>query len=186
MTRADASAAAPTPPPGERVVARLRRHARVLILPTVALLAVAGGAGYAVGFVEETWQLLALAGGALLLVLLLCLLPYLAWLTARTTITTRRVIMRRGVFVRVRNEVAHARIREVTVRKTPGQSLFGSGDVRLDVGQETPVVLHDLPKPQLVQGALHELVEASHRGSSMRPASIATMPDGDTVAWGGR
>ncbi|MFF2389852.1 PH domain-containing protein [Agromyces sp. NPDC058104] len=185
MTRADGSAAAPTAPPAERVVARLRRHARILILPVVLLVAVAGGTGYAVGLVSESWQLLALLGGAVLVILLGCLLPYLSWLTGRTTITTRRIIMRSGVFVRVRNEVAHARVREVSIRKTPGQSLFGSGDVRIDVGQERPVVLRDLPKPHLVQAALHELMEAG-RGPAMRGPVAATMPDGDTVAWGGR
>lgn len=185
MTRADASDAAPTAPPAERVVARLRRHARVLVLPAVVLVAVAAGTGYALGFVAEPWQLAALLGIALLVVVLACLLPYLAWLTARTTITTRRIIMRRGVFVRVRNEVAHARIREVSVRKTPGQSMFGCGDVRIDVGQEDPVVLHDLPKPHLVQGALHELMDAG-QGPAARGPVAATMLDGDTVAWGGR
>ncbi|MCD5347798.1 PH domain-containing protein [Agromyces sp. H3Y2-19a] len=186
MTRADAPVtAAPTVPP-ERVVARLRRHARVLILPVLLLIAVSAASGYAVGLVDESWQLLAIGAGALLVIVLGCLLPYLAWLTGRTTITTRRIIMRRGVFVRVRNEIAHARVREVTVRKTPGQSMFGSGDVRIDVGHEEPVVLRDLPKPQLVQSALHELMEDAHRtpfgGAQVMPGVL----DGDTVAWGGR
>lgn len=186
MTRADAPVkAAPTGPP-ERVVARLRRHARVLVLPALLLVAVAGGAGYAVGFVDESWQLLAVGAGAVLLVVVGCLLPYLAWLTGRTTITTRRIIMRRGVFVRVRNELAHARVREVTVRTTPGQSMFGSGDVRIDIGQDKPVVLRDLPKPELVQAALHELMETAHR-TPFGLAHAAPAPlDGDTVAWGGR
>ena len=68
------------------------------------------------------------------LLLLGCLLPFLAWLTRRTTITTRRVIMRSGIFVRVRTEVLHNRGTEVTVRRTWGQSIFGSGDVRIDIG----------------------------------------------------
>jgi len=177
--------AAPTAPP-ERVVARVRRHARVLVLPVLVLLVVAAGAGYAVGFVDESWQLLAVGAGALLVVVLGCLLPYLAWLTGRTTITTRRIIMRHGVFVRVRNEVAHARVREVTVRKSPGQSMFNSGDVFVDIGQEKPVVLRDLPKPQLVQSALHELMEAAHRGPYGHPYGAPAPLDGDTVAWGGR
>lgn len=185
MTRADGSAAAPTAPPAERVVARLRRHARILIVPVILLVAVAGATGYALGLVSEAWQLLALLGGALLVVVLGCLLPYLSWLTGRTTITTRRIIMRNGVFVRVRNEVPLARIREVSVRKTPGQSLFGSGDVRIAVGQERPVVLRDLPKPHLVQGALHDLMETGP-GPATRGPAAAMMLDGDTVAWGGR
>ena len=46
---------------------------------------------------------------ALFVVLLGCLLPFLAWLTRRATITTRRLILRSGIFVRVREEVLHNR-----------------------------------------------------------------------------
>ena len=49
--------------------------------------------------------------------LLGCLLPFLAWLTRRTTITTRRIILRSGVFARVRRELLHSRGYDVVVRR---------------------------------------------------------------------
>lgn len=175
MSRA-ASQAAARPAAPEQVVARLRRHARVLALPAVLLIAVAGAAGYAMAVVAEWWLQLVVVGIALVVVVAGCLVPFLAWLSQRTTVTTRRVIVRRGVFVRVRQELVHARGYDIVVRRSWAQRALGSGDVRLDSGHDHPIVLRDLPDPILLQAALHELMaheqhsDADHRwggGSSV-------------------
>jgi uncharacterized membrane protein YdbT with pleckstrin-like domain len=112
-------------------------------------------------------------------------LPYLAWLTSRTTITTRRVIVRRGLFVRVRRELWHRRGYDVQVSRSWIQGVIGSGDVRLETGHEVPVVVPDVPAPLAVQAALHELMAESH--SLGGPAVGTPAPnDGDTISWGGR
>ncbi|PWC04793.1 PH domain-containing protein [Agromyces badenianii] len=179
------SAAPPAQPP-ERVVARVRRHARVLTIPALLVIAVAGATAYGLGVAPEPWQGLAIIAGAVLIVLLGSFLPYLGWLTRRATITTRRIIVRSGVFVRVRQELLHSRGYDVTVRRTWGQSAFGSGDVRINTGHEQPFVLKDVPKPELVQGALQELMEHEHSRVADRRRAEQSMIDGDTVAWGGR
>ena len=48
----------------ERVVARLRPHARVLFLPSLALIAAAGGVGYFYGRFTEQWQNIAVLAAA--------------------------------------------------------------------------------------------------------------------------
>lgn len=169
-------------PPGERIVARLRRHARVLVLPTLLLVAVAGGVGYLVPVLDDGWPRLVAVVVAALVVLLGCVIPYLSWLAARTTITTRRVIVRRGLFVRVRRELWHRRGYDVQVRRGWLQRMFGSGDVRLETGHDVPVVLRDVPGPLAVQAALHELMAAAHALGA--PAvGPGTAPDGDTAPW---
>lgn len=164
----------------------MRRHARVLIVPAALLIAVAGGATYALGVFGELWQQLAVAGVALLVVVVGCVIPFLAWLTRRATITTRRIILRRGVFVRVRQEVLHSRGYDVAVRRTWAQRAFGSGDVRIDTGHEHLVVLRDVPDPNLVQAALHELMDHEHRRVADHRRAEQSAVDGDTVIWGGR
>ena len=166
----------PVTGPEERVVARLRRHGRALTLPALLLVATAGGTAY---------LLPALEGWPPLVVVLGCALPYLAWLTSRTTITTRRVIVRRGLFVRVRRELWHRRGYDVQVSRTWLQGVIGTGDVRLETGHEVPVVLPDLPGPLAVQAALHELMAEAHSlgGPAVGPSAAI---DGDTIAWGGR
>ncbi|WP_430645952.1 PH domain-containing protein [Agromyces sp. GXS1127] len=179
----------PGPEGSEHVVARLRRHGRVLVLPALLLIAVAGVTAYAVPWLDEGWpQLAAIVAGALLVVLG-ALLPYLAWLSSRTTITTRRVIVRRGLFVRVRRELWHRSGYDVQVTRSWLQRSAGSGDVRLETGHEVAVVLRDVPKPLSVQAALHELMAQAHAlggpavGPAARPAAFAPA---DTVSWGGR
>ncbi|QEO13572.1 PH domain-containing protein [Agromyces intestinalis] len=181
-------AGAPTASP-ERVVARVRRHGRMLILPVLLLVAVAGLLPYALGILAEDWQRWAVLALAAVLVVLGVLLPYLAWLTRRTTVTTRRVILRSGVFVRTRRDVPLARSIDIRVRQSLGQRVFGCGDVHMDAGQERPIVLHDVPRPALVQEALHELVDAEH-ARAILVAQAAGGPgseiDGDTVIFGAR
>ena len=66
-----------------------------------------------------------------------------------------------GLFVRTRQELLHSRGYDVTVRKAGLQPLFGSGDVLINTGLEHPVVLRDVPGADLVQAALHDLMERS-------------------------
>jgi uncharacterized membrane protein YdbT with pleckstrin-like domain len=145
----------------ELVVARLRPHSRALFWPTVLLVAVAGAFGYFGGMLREQGQFLPALGGALLLVTLGWFLPLCAWLARNYTITTRRIVLRSGVFVRVRQELLHSRGVDVSVRKTPLQRLFGSGDVAVNVATDRRVVLKDIPGADLVQSALNDLMEAS-------------------------
>ena len=181
------SAPGSIPPPPETVVARLRPHSRALFFPTVALLADIGAVAYFAGSLPEEWMnLLVLAAGALL-ALVLFAVPVLRWLSQNDTITTRRVVIRSGILVRSRQELLHSRGYDVTVRRTWVQSAFGSGDVRVNTGLEHPFVIRDVPKPFEVQAALDELMEEAHSlVADRRRAEQSTALDGDTIAWGGR
>ncbi|GAB3120010.1 PH domain-containing protein [Glaciibacter psychrotolerans] len=143
----------------EQVVARLRSHGRALFWPTLLLFAVCGATGYVYGTLPEPWQNAAVLIGAGLIVLLLWFLPLMVWLTRRYTITTRRVIVRTGFFMRVRQEILHSRGYGVSVRTNWIQAMIGTGDVRITAGQGNPIVLKDVPGATLVQQALHDLIE---------------------------
>jgi len=150
--------AAPAP---ETVVARLRPHSRALFLPTVALLADIGAVSYLAGSFPEQWMNLLVVGAGAVVALLAFGFPVLRWLSQNDTITTRRVVIRSGVLVRSRQELLHSRGYDVTVRQAGLQLLFRSGDVIISTGNGHPVVLRDVPHAELVQSALHELMEAS-------------------------
>ena len=192
---APGASAQPSP---ESVVARLRPHSRALFFPTVALLADIVAVSYFAGSFPERWMnLLLLAGGALL-ALLLFVFPLLRWLAQNDTITTRRIVIRSGVLVRSRQELLHSRGYDVTVRQAGLQLLFRSGDVLINTGLEHPVVLRDVPNADLVQSALHDLMEASvnpiaarrQQAQSRYPGEPDDETDeqdfGDAQAWGPR
>lgn len=175
----------PPAPPPERVVARLRSHARALFWPSLALIVVAGGVGYFAGRVFEVWEVVLLWSAAAVTTLLLFLLPLAVWLSRRYTITTRRLVLRHGFFVRVRQELLHSRGYDVAVTRTWLQSMFRSGDVRINSGLEHPVVLKDVPKADQVQRALSELMEHAHTIVAVRRQQSESVSD-ETTVWGSR
>lgn len=145
----------------ELVVVRFRRHGRHLILPVIVLLAVAAATGFWLGTFPEEWMNLLAGVGAILIAVLLGVLPVLAWLTQRTTVTTRRVITRSGFFVRHRSEVAFSRVREVRTRRGIIQRMRGAGDIDLLHGTDT-LVLSDVADVVVITEALQELMERNY------------------------
>ena len=154
--------------------------------PAVVLIGVAGAVGYFAGRFDEDWQNLAVILGGILVVFLLVVLPLLAWLARRYVITTRRIVVRRGLFVRTRQELLHSRGYDVIVRKNALQSLFRSGDVLVNTGLESPVVLHDMPSADLVQSVLHDLMEKGLNPIAARRQAEQSGASDATTAWGPR
>ena len=120
------------------------------------------------------------------IVLLLWLLPLASWLNNRYTITTRRIIFRHGFFVRTRQELLHSRGYDVSVRKNAVQSLFRSGNVMINTGLENPVVMRDAPSADLVQSALHDLMEKSLNPIAARRQAEQSGASDETTVWGAR
>jgi membrane protein YdbS with pleckstrin-like domain len=172
-------------PAQEAIVARLRPHGRTLVWPSLALCAILGATFYFTGTFDEMWINLAVAGAGAVLVILLCLIPLFRWLGCHYTITTRRIVLRSGFLVRVRQELLHSRGYDVTVRKNAIQTIFGSGNVEINTGLERPVVLRDVPDADFVQAALHDLMEKSLNPIASRRAREQAAPD-ETTAWGRR
>lgn len=178
--------AVPAGPP-ERVVARLRPHARVLFWPAVFLIASCGGFGYFSERFNADWARYAVLLAAVLLVLLLFLLPYFAWLSRRFIITTRRIVVRRGFFVRRRQELLHSRGYDVELSRGPLQAMFGSGNLRVTVAGETVLVMRDVPRARTVQVALHDLMEnAASLQSTQRQVMQSPTITRQTTLWTGR
>ena len=186
--------------PPERVVARLRPNARALFWPSLVLIATCGAVGYFAGDIVEVWERVLFWSAAAAVVILLFLLPLAFWLGHRYTITTRRIILRRGFFVRVRQELLHSRGYDISVKRNWLQSVFRSGDVRINSGLEHPVVLKDVPKATAVQRALNDLMEHSQSVVAVRRQQSESAADGsahgssapddsatdETTVWGSR
>lgn len=147
----------------EVVVARLRPHARAMFWPTLGLIAIVAATSYFAGSFDSVVTNALVVAAGVLLSFFAFVVPLLAWLARNYTITTRRVILRSGFLVRVRQELLHSRGYDVTVRKGALQSMFGSGDLEINTELDRPVILRDVPDADLVQAALHDLIEASPR-----------------------
>jgi membrane protein YdbS with pleckstrin-like domain len=165
--------------PQETVIARLRPHARALFWPSICFVAVSGATAYAASVVREPWQNTAVLAGGALLILLLWVLPLLSWLGRNYTVTTRRIVLRSGLLIRVRQELLHSRGYDLIVRQNTLQSLFRSGDVYINTGLEHPIVLRDVPGVDLVRAALTDLMEQSSNSvASRRQQEQSRLGDG--------
>ena len=169
----------------EAVVARLRSHARAMVWPTIGLVAIVGLTAYFGGSFDKPWVNILIFIASPLLAFFVWVVPLFAWLGRNYTITTRRIVLRSGFLVRVRQELMHSRGYDVTVRKTALQSMFGSGDVLINSGQEHPVALRDVPDADLVQEVLHDLMEASLNPVAAWRQHEQSNPD-ETTMWGRR
>jgi membrane protein YdbS with pleckstrin-like domain len=152
---------APGAPTPELRVARFRSHARRLVWPALVLIAVAAVCGFLYGNLPaplRDWMLLTAAA---LVVLLLVLLPYLAWLSHTYTITTRRVIERSGVFASRRQELSHVRGYTIQIRRGPVQRMWGAGTLTLSNGVDEPMRLKNVPNAGLVHEVLVDQVEVN-------------------------
>ncbi|WP_353988436.1 PH domain-containing protein [Ruicaihuangia caeni] len=170
----------------EVVIARLRPHARAMFWPTIALIAICAATGYFIGKFPEPWSPWIVLAGAALLAVLLWVLPYFAWLARYYTITTRRIVLRSGFLVRVRQELLHSRGYDVTVRKNGLQTLFRTGDVLINTGLEHATVLRDVPDADLVQAALHDLMEQGQTMMAGIRQREQARPHDETTVWGSR
>lgn len=154
-------------PSAERTVARFRSHGRALLLPTLVLVLACGGLAFGLGRVTQWWLVLVITGAGVVALAVGWLAPVLRWLSRSYTLTTRRTIARSGVLVRVHQELPHARAVDVTVRRSAGQAMVGSGDVLIGTGSGDPFVLRDVPRPRLVADAVHELIERTEPDTSI-------------------
>lgn len=145
----------------ERVIVRLRPHSRRLLFPSIMLILLTGATTFGALSFEELWQQLAVIAAGLGLIILFWALPMMRWLATSYTLTTRRLIIRRGLAVRNRQELLHSRGYDVALRQAGLQSLFRSGDVLINTGLDRPVMLRDVPQARIVQGALSDLMETS-------------------------
>ncbi len=166
-------APAPGAPTPELRVAQFRGHARRLGWSALVLIVVAGACGYFYGNLPapfEDWMLLSAAAAV---ILLLVLIPFLRWWTHVYTITTRRVIDRRGLLARRQRELSHVRGYTIQVRRGPLQRMWGAGTLTLSNGVDEPVRLVNVPSVVLVHEALVDQVEVNqilaHRDAQALP-----------------
>lgn len=162
----------------DRTIVSVRSSARRLLGPAVLFVGLAFTVPWLSGVLTVAWQswlvvvvgLLALVSGSVL--------PLLSWLARRTIITESKIVSQHGLVTRVREEVLHARKYSVTVRQSPMQRLSRSGDLQLTIpGADAPFRLGDLPRPELLQGLLGDLVARAPgvpAGSAVSTATDAT------------
>ena len=92
--------------------------------------------------------------------------PFLEWLTATYTITTKRLITREGLIARRGHDIPLLRISDVAYDMGPIDRVLGCGTLVIsDASTHGQVELHDIPDVEAVQHQLMDLLGGLHRDS---------------------
>lgn len=137
---------------GEKVIFTAHSHWKNLVVPVVvtALAVAALLLGLLLAFPDpetQAWQRWILAAVAAVVVVGFGVWPLLGWLASTDTLTTRRLISRRGVLAREGREIPVDRVQSVSYRRTLLDRMLGCGTLIVQTAGETSdVELHDVAR----------------------------------------
>jgi uncharacterized membrane protein YdbT with pleckstrin-like domain len=152
----------------EQVVLDLHPHWKQLLLPALLVPVVTGVGSYLVfALPSGGWgrpaRIVVVVLGVLVL-LRWALWPYLVWMTTRYVLTTRRMIVRRGVFGRRGRDVPLSRVNDVSFSTTLLERILRCGTVTIEsAGEHGQVVLPEVGDVEHVQREVYRLVEAERQ-----------------------
>ena len=147
---------------GEHVVVSTRTHPKVLLGP-LALLVILLAVGVVDQVVLEA-HALHLVVWALVVLAILWFVgrPVLTWLAASYTITTRRLITRRGILTRKGHDIPLSRISDVAYEMGLIDRMLGCGTLKIsDASTDGEVTLPDIPHVEQVQRRLNDLLHSA-------------------------
>ncbi len=158
---------------GEHIILSTRTHVKVLVLPAVVLILVAGLAGYLSSLPSGDqatvwrWVIWVIAAA---LIMWFTVAPFLMWLLTTYTFTSRRLITRTGVLTRRGHDIPLNRISDISYEKSLIDRFFGCGTLVVsDASELGRVELRDIPRVEQAQLTVSD--ELYHRADRTNPRS---------------
>ena len=145
----------------EVVVRHMHTHIKVLLwrIVAVVLLLVAAIVGSVFVPVDSRkWALPAIWIVFVIIAVPLFVVPWVKWMAATYTVTTKRIITRSGIFQRTGHDLPLSRISDIQMVKDLNDRLFGCGTLALQTSADDPLLLHDVPNVEIVQVEISNLL----------------------------
>lgn len=145
----------------EVVIRHMHEHIKALFLNLLALLAIIVVVVLALIYLPDSlqpWANWAVGITGVVLALILFGYPWLQWVTATYTITSRRIITRSGIISKTGHDIPLSRISNVSYRHDFIDRIFGCGTLILETSAGNPLELHDVPDVEKVHVELTELL----------------------------
>ena len=147
---------------GESVVVDTRTHPKVLVGQGLVLVITLALAIFVDRLVDNGIGSLVVWILALAVIVWWVIRPFLDWLTATYTITTKRLITREGLIARRGHDIPLMRISDVAYDQGLLDRVLGCGTLVIsDASTHGSVRLHDIPQVEVVQRRLTELLDHS-------------------------
>ncbi|HVE74804.1 MAG TPA: PH domain-containing protein [Mycobacteriales bacterium] len=159
----------------EDVVLHLHPHGSALLRPALVLIVTAGATGFLLAKADlaesgdsglgSFWATALVLTVAATVLLAWTLRPFLRWRATHLVLTTRRLIVRRGVLKRSGRDLLLARVDDVGFSRTARQRLVGSGTLLVQ-SESGYLSVADVPRVEQVQTAILDQAEISDPGIS--------------------
>ena len=145
----------------EVVVRHMHTHIKTLLPAIIVEVLLVGAAAVGSFYVPEDsryWALPTIWIAVLLLSIPLILVPWIKWITTTYTVTTKRVITRKGIIKRTGHDLPLTRISDIQIEKDFDDRIFGCGSLALQTSADDPLLLRDVPKVETVQVEISNLL----------------------------
>jgi uncharacterized membrane protein YdbT with pleckstrin-like domain len=152
----------------EDIVLDLHPHWKQIAVPALLVPILVGAASYGAFALPDNdarpWLRWAILAVALALLLRFSLWPFLRWQTTQYVLTTRRVVIRKGVLSRSGRDVPLTRVNDVSFAHTLFERMLGCGTLTIEsAGEHGQVVLTEVPRVQVVQREVYRCAEEESR-----------------------
>ena len=152
----------------EQMVLDMHPHWKQLLLPSLLLPILVGVSTYLLFVVPAgtvrtplQWTIVAIA---VLVLLRFTVWPWITWQTTHYVLTTRRVIIRRGVLGRSGRDIPLTRVNDVSFHHSLFERMLRCGTLTIEsAGEHGQVVLPEVPDVELVQREVYRYVEQESR-----------------------
>jgi uncharacterized membrane protein YdbT with pleckstrin-like domain len=165
----------------EKLVLVLRRHVKVLFVPFLLFIVVAVLIGLSFMVPGQPWPQLVLGVLAVFVLIRWTFWPVLVWANTTYAITTRRLVIRTGVFNRSGHDMPLSRLNDVSFSHNVLERILGCGTLIVESGGEQgQLKLEDVPKVELVQRTLNRLsddVRGVHGDDTLEPGLARSLDD---------
>ena len=149
----------------ERVVLVTRMHMKTLFIPAIAFIVLSALGSYLAGFLFQRNQITAMwaaVGFVLIIMIVLCIIPFSSWLAWTVTFTNFRLIEQRGVLKRGQRAVLLNRLSHAEYSQTISERFFLSGTLVVrDLAQRKGLTMRHIPRIKITHMMLSELIAAT-------------------------
>ncbi len=162
--------------PDEVIKFETKPHWRAIIVPSIVFLATVFGFAFLLTWLASatTWPdwlqwigtagKWAVIGGALLIVILWSVRPFLRWLTTEYVFTDRRIIVRSGIISRHGKDMPLAKVNNVSFEVPPMGRLLNYGALVIQsAGENDGLTISDVPDVEDIQRNVYEYIEADEK-----------------------
>jgi membrane protein YdbS with pleckstrin-like domain len=173
--------------PDEIVKLETKPHWRAVIVPSIVLIATVFFTALLVSWILSwqgmewlQWLRWVVIGGAIFILVVWAIGPFLRWLTTDYVFTDRRIIVRKGIITRTGKDMPLAKVNNVSFEVPALGRIFNYGALNIQsAGENDGLYISGVPDVEDIQRMVYELIEADEQrrrgqGTSELPPNSAS------------